>query len=206
MPPIDAIPINTVTPVADAHNNPAPGRQSFASKCMNALSARLGSQLAIEGIRVLGDMASDENSGALTKLMFREDLANSRTAVHIHMMRDDEELILDEIVLPPEHDPLDMLFRAVATAANAARSWNEDTPVASKADALALRGSVLSELYPIKPAATPSRHNAGTSVARRPARITFRRPHTASPAAARQGIKRRHSSEAAKDAPGESDR
>lgn len=197
MPHIGAIPVNSIPPVPSDRNHTATGHQSLAGRCMNALSAHLGSQLHIAGIQILGDMVSDENANAYTKLIFSEDLANARTVVHIHLIREDLELIIDDLALPPEHDPLDMLFRAVATAANAARDPYGDISVATDRDMQALRRAILSEANAIAPAATQPQRSAKAGAARRTARISFHRRHTTSPvspepAAPRHGVKRRY--------------
>jgi hypothetical protein len=130
-------------PPAGSRNNRPDTPRITPLDCIDALSAHLGSQLLIHGLRSIDETQNDENTQALTHLSFRHNLSNGQDSVQIYLVRNGDPLTVNEVALPYERDPLDMLFRAVATAARAARDWSADTPAANDPDTRALRDMVL---------------------------------------------------------------
>lgn len=113
---------------------------------MNALKSYLGSELSIRRTLGFADMASYKETPAMTQMHFVENLESGHTSVFIHLYREGKgHLTLNEIILPPKRERLDILFRAIVTAARAECAWKADTPAANDTDTQALRRSILAE-------------------------------------------------------------
>jgi hypothetical protein len=157
---------NSIAPPA----GPSPGIQNrlapqaiSVTDCINALSDHLGSPLVIDGLPGIDGMKYDDDPSPLTHLMFHDDLASRQRSVLIHLVRNDEHLLLKDMALPREQNPLNTLFRAVATSVRAALTWDQNTLPANDADTQALRELILSTTSTAVQTTTHREPHAGSS-------------------------------------------
>jgi hypothetical protein len=143
-------------PTTGIRNNLATEEISMEN-CINALSTHLGSPLVIDGLPGIDGIKYDEDPSPLTHLMFYNDLASRQRMVLIHLIRNDEHLTLKSLAMPHDQDPLNTLCRAVATAAEAARTWDQNTLAANDNDTQALRQRILSRAHATTVQATTMR-------------------------------------------------